>query len=83
MQTMTEAPRILKSTQRKKLAVFLDGTWNNVGDDTNVWRLKSLCSPTGTDGSPQLAYYKKASAASLAAGSARVWTTTSPMRICG
>jgi uncharacterized protein (DUF2235 family) len=56
---MTEAPRILKSTQRQKLAVFLDGTWNNVGDDTNVWRLKSLLSPTSTDGSPQLAYYKK------------------------
>ena len=56
---MTEAPRILKSTQRKQLAVFLDGTWNNVGDDTNVWRLKSLLSPTGTDGAPQLAYYEK------------------------
>ena len=56
---MTEAPRILRSTQRKKLAVFLDGTWNNVGDDTNVWRLKSLLSPTGTDGAPQLAYYEK------------------------
>ncbi len=56
---MTEAPRILKSTQRKNLAVFLDGTWNNVGDDTNVWRLKSLLSQTSTDGSPQLAYYEK------------------------
>ncbi len=56
---MTEAPRILRSAQRKKLAVFLDGTWNNVGDDTNVWRMKSLLSPTGTDGLPQLAYYEK------------------------
>ena len=23
--------------------MFLDGTWNNVSDNTNVWRLKSLC----------------------------------------
>ena len=28
----------------KRLALFLDGTWNTVDDDTNVWRLKSLCS---------------------------------------
>ncbi len=56
---MTEAPAISKPTQQKKLAVFLDGTWNNVGDDTNVWRLKSLCAPTSTDGSPQLVFYKK------------------------
>jgi uncharacterized protein (DUF2235 family) len=56
---MTEAPAIARSTQRKRLAVFLDGTWNNVGNDTNVWRLKSLCAPTGTDGWPQLAYYEK------------------------
>ncbi len=56
---MTEAPAISKATQPKKLAVFLDGTWNVVGDNTNVWRLKSLCSLTSTDGSSQLAYYEK------------------------
>ena len=28
----------------KRIALFLDGTWNNVRDNTNVWRLKSLCS---------------------------------------
>lgn len=28
---------------KKRLALFLDGTWNNVNDNTNVWRLKSLC----------------------------------------
>jgi uncharacterized protein (DUF2235 family) len=27
----------------KRLALFLDGTWNTVNDNTNVWRLKSLC----------------------------------------
>lgn len=56
---MSEAPAIARSTQTKRLAVFLDGTWNVVGDDTNVWRLKSLSAPIGTDGTPQLAYYEK------------------------
>ena len=56
---MPEAPAITKAAQTKRLAVFLDGTWNVVGDNTNVWRLKSLCAPTGTDGTPQLAYYEK------------------------
>jgi uncharacterized protein (DUF2235 family) len=53
-----EAPAISKPTQQKNLAVFLDGTWNNVGDNTNVWRLKSLCASTSTSGLPQLAYYE-------------------------
>ncbi|MGA2188454.1 MAG: DUF2235 domain-containing protein [Steroidobacteraceae bacterium] len=30
-------------TGGKRIALFLDGTWNTVDDDTNVWRLKSLC----------------------------------------
>jgi uncharacterized protein (DUF2235 family) len=38
---------------KKRIALFLDGTWNNVRDNTNVWRLKSLCSKT----SEQLVYY--------------------------
>lgn len=37
----------------KRLALFLDGTWNTVDDDTNVWRLKSLC----TADSEQACYY--------------------------
>jgi uncharacterized protein (DUF2235 family) len=37
----------------KRIALFLDGTWNNVSDNTNVWRLKSLCSKS----SEQLVYY--------------------------
>jgi uncharacterized protein (DUF2235 family) len=56
---VSEAPAIAKATRNKRLAVFLDGTWNVVGDDTNVWRLKSLCSSAGADGTPQLAYYEK------------------------
>jgi uncharacterized protein (DUF2235 family) len=55
---VSEAPAISQPTRPKKLAVFLDGTWNNVEDDTNVWRLKLLCAPASIDGSPQLAYYE-------------------------
>jgi uncharacterized protein (DUF2235 family) len=42
---------------KKRVAVFLDGTWNTVSDNTNVWRLKSLLAPRGSDGLEQLAYY--------------------------
>ena len=38
---------------QKRLALFLDGTWNTVDDDTNVWRLKALC----TADTDQLCYY--------------------------
>lgn len=37
--------------------MFFDGTWNTVGDNTNVWRLKSLCSARGGDGANQIFYY--------------------------
>jgi len=37
----------------KRVALFLDGTWNNVNDNTNVWRLKSLCDKSAE----QLVYY--------------------------
>ena len=30
----------------KRLAVFLDGTWNTLNNNTNVWRLKSLSAET-------------------------------------
>jgi len=56
---MSEAPAIAKPEKPKRLAVFLDGTWNVVGDDTNIWRLKSLCALAGTDGKAQLTYYEK------------------------
>ncbi|RTL77258.1 MAG: DUF2235 domain-containing protein [Bradyrhizobiaceae bacterium] len=44
--------------QKKRLAVFLDGTWNSVDSNTNVWRMRALCSSKGTDGRPQLIYYE-------------------------
>ncbi|SEP41151.1 Uncharacterized protein, PA2063/DUF2235 family [Methylobacterium sp. ap11] len=47
----------IKSPGRKRVALFLDGTWNTVGDNTNVWRLKALCAERGADGTRQVAYY--------------------------
>jgi len=41
----------------RRLGVFLDGTWNTVKTNTNVWRLKELCAPVGTDGVPQGTHY--------------------------
>jgi uncharacterized protein (DUF2235 family) len=36
-----------------------DGTWNVVGDNTDVWRLKSLCAPVDAGETRQLAYYER------------------------
>lgn len=52
-----EAPKVAVE-QQKRLALFLDGTWNEVDSNTNVWRMKALCAPTSTDGKTQLAYYE-------------------------
>jgi uncharacterized protein (DUF2235 family) len=43
--------------KKKRIALFLDGTWNKVFDNTNVWRLKSLCARQGPDGVDQVTYY--------------------------
>lgn len=40
----------------KRIAIFLDGTWATLEDNTNVWRLKCLCDPRARD---QLVYYSK------------------------
>jgi hypothetical protein len=29
--------------QQKRLAIFLDGTWNSIDSNTNVWRMLALC----------------------------------------
>jgi uncharacterized protein (DUF2235 family) len=42
---------------KKRLALFLDGTWNDTDDNTSVWRLRSLCAPAGKDAVPQFIYY--------------------------
>ena len=43
--------------QQKRLAIFLDGTWNSVDSNTNVWRMRALSSSRSKDGKPQLVYY--------------------------
>jgi hypothetical protein len=43
--------------QKKRLALFLDGTWNSVDTNTNVWRMRALCATKGGDQKPQLVYY--------------------------
>jgi len=43
--------------QQKRLVIFLDGTWNDLGNNTNVWRMRALCAANGKDGKPQLVYY--------------------------
>jgi hypothetical protein len=54
---MANSPAVSAKPEKKRLALFLDGTWNVVADNTNVWRMKSLCAPVGTDGVRQLIYY--------------------------
>lgn len=39
---------------QKRMAVYLDGTWNTIHDNTNVWRLRALTARHGTDGLEQL-----------------------------
>ena len=51
------APVVAVGQQSKRLAVFLDGTWNAVDDNTNVWRMKALCAPKVPMAS-QLVYYE-------------------------
>jgi hypothetical protein len=44
--------------QHKRLAIFLDGTWNSVDTNTSVWRMRALCAAKSEDGKPQLIYYE-------------------------
>jgi uncharacterized protein (DUF2235 family) len=44
--------------QQKRLAVFLDGTWNSVDSNTNVWRMRALTAAKSKDDEPQLVYYQ-------------------------
>jgi uncharacterized protein (DUF2235 family) len=55
---MSSSPTIAEKPPKKRLALFLDGTWNTVDTNTNVWRLKSLCSTKSADGSAQAVYYE-------------------------
>jgi len=54
---MATSTTVSQKPEKKRLALFLDGTWHAVADNTNVWRMKSLCAPQSTDGRAQLVYY--------------------------
>ena len=41
----------------QRLAVFLDGTWNDEADKTNVWRLSQCVAPMSLDGAVQRHHY--------------------------
>jgi uncharacterized protein (DUF2235 family) len=41
----------------KRIAMFLDGTWNTVSDNTNIWRMRALCAEKSSDGARQAIYY--------------------------
>jgi uncharacterized protein (DUF2235 family) len=56
---MNAMPDATLTAAKKRVTVFLDGTWNTVNDNTNVWRLKSLLASVGKDGLEQRAYYHK------------------------
>jgi uncharacterized protein (DUF2235 family) len=56
-EAKTETPAVSVG-QQKRLAIFLDGTWNAVDSNTNVWRMKALCAPRSSDGKQQLIYYE-------------------------
>jgi len=42
---------------QKRLTVYLDGTWNSVNSNTNVWRMRALTAAKSSDGKPQMVYY--------------------------
>jgi uncharacterized protein (DUF2235 family) len=37
--------------------MFLDGTWNMLSDNTNIWRMRALCANKSRDGASQVIYY--------------------------
>lgn len=41
----------------KRIAIFLDGTWNQGDDNTNVWRTHAILAEKGADGCKQIARY--------------------------
>jgi uncharacterized protein (DUF2235 family) len=54
---MSDASGTAGMPPQKRLALFLDGTWNTVDDNTNVWRLKCLCAARDAEDVNQLVYY--------------------------
>lgn len=55
----TEQPTaIFQAAKRiRRLCLFFDGTWNEPGDHTNVFRLSLMLASTSADGAQQVLYY--------------------------
>lgn len=49
--------KVADAPTRKRIAVYLDGTWNTIHDNTNVWRLRALTAPVAKDGLHQCVFY--------------------------
>jgi len=47
----------MQSTGKKRLALFFDGTWNEPGNHTNVWRLYLMLAERSQDGIEQKSFY--------------------------
>ena len=58
---------MVETKENKRLCLFIDGTWNTVENNTNVWRISSLCSDRDDTGQRQLAYYTKGVGTSVGA----------------
>lgn len=43
----------------RRLCLFFDGTWNQPGANTNVWRLYLMLGKNGADGVPQEIFYEE------------------------
>ena len=54
---MAEIRTVAAQTAPRRLALFLDGTYDEQRGNTNVWRAKCLCATNGTDGRDQLTFY--------------------------
>lgn len=47
MDEDSQATALATSSGQKRIALFLNDTWNVIGNNTNVWRLYSLCAERG------------------------------------
>lgn len=54
---MADLKTVKPPAEKKRLAVFLDGTTDTSEGNTNVWRARSLCAPHGTDDLEQRVFY--------------------------
>jgi uncharacterized protein (DUF2235 family) len=49
--------KVAEVPARKRIAIYLDGTWNTIHDNTNIWRLRALTASVGKDRLHQCVFY--------------------------